>query len=61
MKQLAQCLGRYDLEGQLQGLETVRQQCRTDLRELESERKEQMRNYQTLAVCAGASLAILFF
>lgn len=61
MKQLAQSLGRYDLEGQLQGLEAVRQQCRTDLRELESERKEQMRSYQTLAVCAGASLAILFF
>lgn len=61
MKQLAQCLGRYDLEGQLQGLEGVRQQCRTDLSELESERKEQIRSYQTLAVCAGASLAILFF
>ena len=61
LKQLAQSLGRYDLEGQLLGLETVRQQCRSDLNEMESERKEQMRCYQTLTVCAGAALAILFF
>ena len=61
LKQLAQSLGRYDLEGQLQGLETVRQQCRSDLTELESEGKEQMRCYQTLTVCAGAALAIIFF
>lgn len=61
LKQLAQSLGRYDLEGQLQGLEVVRQQCRSDLKELESERKEQLRCYQTLTVCAGAALAIIFF
>ena len=54
-------LGRYDLEGQLQGLESVRQQCREDLKALESDRAERMRSYQTLAVCAGVSLAILFF
>lgn len=61
LKQLAANLGRYDLESQLQGLETVRQQCRMDLIELESERKKQMRCYETLAVCAGVSLAIIFF
>ena len=61
MKQLAQSLGRYDLEGQLQGLEMVRQQCRKDLEALESDRSDRMRSYQTLAVCAGAALAILLF
>lgn len=61
LKQLAVNLGRYDLESQLQGLEIVRQQCRADLTELESERKKQMRCYETLAVCAGVSLAIIFF
>ena len=59
MKQLARSLGRYDLDGQLQGLEAVRQQCRADLRALESDRSERMRSYQTLGLCAGASLAIL--
>ena len=61
LKQLALSLGRYDLEGQLQGLEMVRQQCRKDLEELESDRFDRMRSYQTLAVCAGAALAILLF
>ena len=61
LRQLAQCLGRYDLEGQLQGLEAVRQQCRADLNALESDRAERMRSYQTLAVCAGTALVILFF
>jgi stage III sporulation protein AB len=61
LKQLANNLGPYDLEGQLHGLEAVRQQCRTDLSEMESERKNQVRCYETLAVCAGASLAIIFF
>ena len=61
LKQLANNLGRYDLESQLHGLEAVRQQCRADLSEMESERKNQMRCYETLAVCAGASLAIIFF
>lgn len=61
LKQLALCLGRYDLEGQLQGLEVVRQQCRKDLEILDSNRSDRMRSYQTLAVCAGAALSILFF
>lgn len=59
LKQLGQCLGRYDLEGQLQGLEAVRQQCRKDLKELESNSVQRLRSYQTLALCAGFALAIL--
>ena len=61
LRQLGSSLGRFDLEGQLQGLEAVRQQCRKDLRELESSAPQRIRNYQTLALCAGAALAILFF
>lgn len=60
LKQLGTSLGRYDLEGQLQGLEAVRQQCRQDLKELEENGKERLHSYQTLALCAGAALAILF-
>lgn len=60
LKQLGRSLGRFDLEGQLQGLQAVRQQCRKDLRELEENSIQRMRNYQTLALCAGAALAILF-
>ena len=60
MKQLGRSLGRFDLEGQLEGLQLVRQQCRKDLQELEENSADRLRNYQTLALCAGAALAILF-
>ena len=59
LKQLGSSLGRYDLEGQLQGLEAVRRQCRRDLKKLEENSGQRLRNYQTLALCAGAALAIL--
>ena len=61
MKLLGETLGRYDLEGQIQGLETVRRQCRKDLKDLEEHSVRNLRDYQTLAVCAGAALAILLF
>ena len=60
MKQLGSTLGRYDLEGQLQGLEAVRYQCGKDLEELEENSTQRLRNYQILALCAGAALVILF-
>lgn len=60
LKQLGAVLGRYDLEGQLQGLEMIRHQCRNDLKKLEENSVQRLRSYQTLALCAGAALVILF-
>lgn len=60
LKQLGSSLGRYDLEGQLQGLEVVRRQCRKDLEELEENSVQRLRSYQILALCTGAALVILF-
>ena len=57
---LGKCLGRFDLEGQLQGIEQVRAHCRRELSSLENGRDQRIRGYQTLGVCAGAALAILF-
>ena len=59
LKPLGSSLGRYDLEGQLQGLEAIRRQCRKDLKKLEENSGQRLRNYQTLALCAGIALAIL--
>lgn len=56
---LGNSLGRFDLEGQLKGLESLRHYCRTDLSELEKDRDVHLRSYQTLGLCAGAALAIL--
>ena len=53
-------LGRFDLEGQLQGLESVRVYCRDQLDNLAKDRDVRLRSYQTLGLCAGAALAIMF-
>ena len=53
-------LGRFDLDGQLQGLEAVRAYCREQLAGMAKDRDTRLRSYQTLGLCAGAALAILF-
>lgn len=57
---LGRSLGRFDLDGQLRGLESVRQVCRHGLDTLEQNAAIRNRSYQTLGLCAGAALAILF-
>ncbi len=57
---LGNSLGRFDLDGQLKGLESVRGVCRKELDNLSLNRDNRLRSYQTLGFCAGAALAILF-
>lgn len=57
---LGASLGRFDLEGQLLGLDSVRAYCREQLEEMSEGRDTRLRSYQTLGLCAGAALAILF-
>lgn len=59
LKLLGNSLGRFDLKGQLSGLESVRGACRQDLAHLSQNRENRLRSYQTLGLCAGAALAIL--
>ncbi len=58
---LGQTLGRFDLSGQLTGLERCRQSCLGQLEVLEHQQSQRLRSYQTLGFCAGAALAILLF
>lgn len=60
IQQLGTGLGRYDLHGQISGLETVAQLCQRDLDGLYNNRDSRLRNYTTLGLCAGAALVILF-
>ena len=57
---LGSSLGRFDLEGQLEGLESVRNYCRSQLEIMANGREARLRSHQTLGICAGAALAILF-
>jgi stage III sporulation protein AB len=60
LRLLGSSLGRFDLQGQLSGLEQTRHQCRRELEELTNNRDVRLRSYQTLGLCAGSALAILF-
>lgn len=57
---LGNSLGRFDLEGQLKGLEALRQDCMRILDDMRTNRDIRLRSYQTLGLCAGTALAILF-
>ncbi len=60
LKLLGQSMGRFDLDGQLRGLESLRHSCRKDLEQLRKNGQEHLRSCQTLGLCAGAALVILF-
>ena len=60
MQLLGVSLGQFDLQGQLTGLEAARKQCRRELDELSKDRDVRLRSYQTLGLCVGSALAILF-
>ena len=53
-------LGRFDLSGQVRGLENTKDQCSEKLAELLKNKESRIRSYQTLGLCAGAAVAILF-
>ena len=61
LAQLGQTLGRFDLEGQLQGIQSVEKRCEHSLESIRNNRDARLRSYQTLGVCTGAALAILLF
>lgn len=57
--QLGHTLGRFDLPGQLQGIQSIQKRCEDTLRNIQKNRDEQLRSYQTLGICAGVALAII--
>ena len=61
LQELGSSFGKFDLEGQLNGIDSVRQKCINRLDELEKDKDIRIRNYQTLGLCAGAALAIVLF
>lgn len=53
-------LGKFDAEGQLKSLEYVKSYCQEEVEKMNVNRELRLRGYQTLSLCAGAALAILF-
>lgn len=59
LSQLGYSLGRFDLEGQLEGLRAIQRRCEDSLGRIQQNRDERIRSYQTLGICAGAALAVI--
>lgn len=58
--QLGRMLGYFDLPGQIKSLHAIQETCEWELCRLRKNRDERLRSYQTLGLCAGAALVILF-
>ena len=59
LKQLADNLGKFDVEGQISGIHSVKEECESVLKVLETNKSEKIRSIKILCVCAGAAVAIL--
>lgn len=52
--------GQFDIDGQVKSLESVRLDAQERLEKLSENQDMRLRSYQTLGLCAGAAIAILF-
>lgn len=59
LKKLGISLGRFDLAGQLTAINALREECALALGDMNRDRQQRLRGYQTLGLCAGAALVIL--
>lgn len=56
---LGDSLGRYDLSGQLEGLQAAETACRSREEELRQEQDTKLHSFRILGFCAGIALAVL--
>ncbi|MBE6943559.1 MAG: hypothetical protein E7453_04770 [Ruminococcaceae bacterium] len=59
LRMLGRNLGKFDLSGQISGINFVKDACRENLVRIAKDKKERLRSYRTLGVCAGIALAII--
>ena len=59
LRLLGKSLGKFDLSGQLAGIDLVREGCKENLDRISKDRQERLRSYRTLGICAGIAIAIL--
>ena len=57
---LGNSLGKFDLQGQMNEFSAVKHYCAARLEQMQENRDIRLRSYQTLGLCVGAGLAILF-
>lgn len=61
LQQLGMSLGKFDLQGQIKGIEGVIAECKRRLDSLTHNKDTRLRSCRTLGFCAGAAIVILLF
>lgn len=61
MESLGMVLGRFDIAGQISDLHSVRSECIQQLERFTCDEDTRLRNYRTMAICAGIAIAIVLF
>ncbi len=56
---LGKSLGRFQLSGQITGIQAVRERAKQELNRILLHREQRLRSCRTLGICAGLALAIL--
>lgn len=57
---LGTTLGQFDIPGQVKELEVIQENCTQDLQNLKNNLPVRTKSYQTLGICSGAAIVILF-
>ena len=60
LREFSGSLGKFDMNGQINALDSARLQCRELLLQMQNGKENRIRSYQTLGLCTGAAIAILF-
>lgn len=55
----ASSIGRFDLDGQIKGLELTNEQCNQEIQSMKSNQTERARSTRVLCLCAAVALVIL--
>ena len=58
--ELGKSMGKFDLDGQQKAIQTVKNGCQRAMQAITNNQDARLRSYQTLGLCAGVALAILF-
>lgn len=59
LQELGASLGQFGLDGQLRGIENVRNMCSMRATSFTQNKDAKIRTYQTLGICGGAAITIL--
>jgi len=59
LRQLGGSLGKFDLNGQMKGIELVMADCQRKLDALQCNKDSRLRSYRTLGICAGVAMVII--